>query len=79
MPIPKEYIDSVVCEKCKGEIFQVLYKLGKVSAFKLNTMGVPNPGKDMLTQSPIYKCVNCGEITDPQQLQGSSDSDLDIG
>jgi len=55
--ITKNDVEKVTCT-CGCDAFNLLYKIGKINAFKSPT------GKDTYIHMPIYVCVDCGEILD---------------
>lgn len=58
MNVGYEQTDSIVCEKCEGEVFVPAFLLRKVSAL------VSPTGKETVLPVQLFACANCNHINE---------------
>ena len=66
MNIRLEDTTSVVCEKCKEQLFREIVLIRKASRF------ITNRAQDSMVPIPVFSCIKCNHINDdflPPQLR----------
>jgi hypothetical protein len=64
MNIKMEDLQPVTCKRCRGEIFQQMVVIRKVSAI------ISPDGKERFATIPVLVCLSCKELLDPSRVGG---------
>jgi hypothetical protein len=64
MSVKPENMEPVKCKRCRGEFFQQVIAVRRISPI------VSPTGKEEFISMPILICVNCKEMLQPSQVGG---------
>lgn len=60
--ITEDDMNPVYCDKCRHDLFQVMYFIRKVKGARMALKGGPN--KDQIIPIQVFACGNCGHVND---------------